>query len=249
MSRRPADTALRKRLKALACDRRRFGYRRLPIVLRREGSGVTHKNLYRLYKEEGLTVRKRGGRKRAVGTRAPMASPDGPTQRWSLDFVSAALLDGRRLRMLAVIDACSRECLATGVATSISGSRVARELARIAEVRGYPCLVGNDNGTELTSHALLTWQEERGVGGHSTHPGKPMQNGFIASFNGRLRDACLHAPLFNSSTQASRILEHWRHDSTTERPHTSLAGLTPKEFATRSTPDHTPNRLYSEMGA
>ena len=248
VSRRPADTALRKRLKALACERRRFGYRRLHILLRREGSGVNHKKLYRLYKEEGLTVRKRGGRKRAVGTRAPMASPDGPNQRWSLDFVSDALLDGRRFRILAVIDDFSRECLATVVANSISGSRVARELDRIAEVRGYPCLVVSDNGTELTSNALLTWQEERGVGWHYTQPGKPMQNGFIESFNGRLRDECLNEHLFNSYTQASRILEHWRHDYNTERPHTSLAGLTPKEFATRSTPDHNPNRLYSEMG-
>lgn len=144
-SARPADTELRTRMKELASERRRFGHRRLHILLKREGWEVNWKKLYRLYREEGLTVRKRGGRKRAIGTRAPMAIPRGPNQRWSLDFVSDALSDGRRFRILCVIDDFSRECLATVVDTSISGTRVARELDRIAEMRGFPCMVVSDN--------------------------------------------------------------------------------------------------------
>ena len=162
-SKRPADTELRTRMKELASERRRFGYRRLHILLKREGWEVNWKKLYRLYREEGLTVRKRGGRKRAMGTRTPMAIPQAPNQRWSLDFMSDALEDGRRFRVLNVIDDFSRECLAAVVDTSIGGARVARELDRIAELRGYPCLVVSDNGTELTSNAMLKWQEDRQV--------------------------------------------------------------------------------------
>ncbi|QFT98053.1 IS2 transposase TnpB [Roseovarius sp. THAF8] len=155
-TKRPQDTELRARMKELASERRRFGYRRLHILLRREGWELNWKKLYRVYREEGLTVRKRGGRKRAVGTRTPMAIPQGPNQRWSLDFMSDALEDGRRFRVLNVIDDFTRECLAAVVDTSIGGARVARELDRIAELRGYPCMVVSDNGTELTSNAMLT---------------------------------------------------------------------------------------------
>ena len=144
-SKRPADTEFRTRMKELASERRRFGYRRLHILLKREGWEVNWKKLYRLYREEGLTVRKRGGRKRAVGTRTPMVIPQGPNQRWSLDFMSGALEDGRRFRVLNVIDDFSQDCLAAVVDTSIGGARVARELDRIAELRGDPCLVVSDN--------------------------------------------------------------------------------------------------------
>lgn len=186
-SRRDGDAPLRTRLRELSAERRRFGYRRLHILLRREGWEVNWKKLYRLYREEKLTVRKRGGRKRALGTRAPMAVPQGPNQRWSLDFVSDALSCGRRFRVLCVIDDFSRECLATVVDTSLSGQRVARELDRIAETRGYPCLVVSDNGTKLTSNASLKWQEDRKVEWHDIAPSKPMQNAFVESFIGRLR--------------------------------------------------------------
>ena len=159
---RPDDAAIRQRLRDLASERRRFGYRRLHLLLRREGREMNHKKLYRLYREERLTVRKRGGRKRALGTRAPLGSPQGPNQRWSLDFVSDSLIDGRRFRILCVIDAFSREGLATVGDNSTPGTRVARELDRIAAARGLPCLVVSDNGTELTSQALLAWQQDRG---------------------------------------------------------------------------------------
>jgi len=231
---RSDDAELRSRLKALAAERRRFGYRRLHILLRREGVYVNWKKLYRLYREERLTVRKRGGRKRALGTRAPMAVPQGANQRWSLDFVSDTLIDGRRFRILCVIDDYSRECLATVVDNSISGRRVCRALDAIAEHRGYPALVVSDNGTELTSNAMLGWQQDRGVEWHYIAPGKPMQNGFVESFNGRLRDECLNEHLFTSYRHAREIIDNWRYDYNLNRPHSSLDGLTPSEFAIRA---------------
>jgi len=243
-SRRGDDGDLRQRLKELASERRRFGYRRLGLLLEREGITINHKKLYRLYREERLTVRKRGGRKRALGTRAPMTIPQERNQRWSLDFVSDALVDGRRFRILCVIDDFSRECLATVVSNSISGIRVARELDRIAETRGLPLMVVSDNGTELTCNAMLSWQQERQVEWHYITPGKPMQNGFVESFNGRLRDECLNEHLFTSYARAREVIEAWALDYNTRRPHTSLDGLTPREFATRSNEDHNRNRLY-----
>jgi putative transposase len=241
-SRRPDDTALRKRLRELASERRRFGYRRLHLLLEREGIIMNWKKLYRLYREEKLTVRKRGGRKRALGTRAPMAIPQEANQRWSLDFVSDALSDGRKFRVLCVIDDFSRECLATVVDNSLSGFRVARELDAIAMTRGYPCMVVSDNGTELTSNAILGWQQERLVEWHYIAPGKPMQNGLVESFNGRLRDECLNEHIFTSYRNAQHIIETWRIDYNQNRPHTSLNGLTPNEFANRSNMDHNMNR-------
>jgi putative transposase len=222
-------------------SRQRFGYRRLHILLQREGIEVNWKRLYRIYKEEKLTVRKRGGRKRALGTRAPMAIPQDANQRWSLDFVSDALTDGRRFRILCVIDDFNRECLATIVDNSLSGERVARELDAIAERRGHPCMIVSDNGTELTSNAVLAWQKDRGVEWHYIAPGKPMQNGFVESFNGRLRDECLNEHLFKTYRHANEIIAAWRTDYNLNRPHTSLGGLTPTEFATRSKRDHNQN--------
>jgi putative transposase len=244
-SMRPDDDAVRQRLKELALERRRFGYRRLHILLRREGIVLNRKKVYRLYREERLTVRKRGGRKRALGTRAPMAIPQGPNQRWSLDFVSDALANSRRFRILTVVDDFSRECLALVVDNSLSGIRVARELDRVAEMRGVPCMVVSDNGTELTSRAILSWQEERGVEWHYIAPGKPTQNGFIESFNGRLRDECLNEHLFANLADARRIVEAWKIDYNTRRPHSSLNGLTPTEFAARPIEGHNQNRLSS----
>jgi putative transposase len=242
-TKRPDDGALRQRLKELALERRRFGYRRLHIMLRREGIVLNRKKLYRLYREERLTVRKRGGRKRALGTRAPMAIPQGKNQRWSLDFVSDALACSRKFRILTVVDDFSRECVALVVDNSLSGVRVARELDRVVEQRGKPCMVVSDNGTELTSRAILGWQQDRAIEWHYIAPGKPMQNGFIESFNGRLRDECLNEHLFANLAEARRIIEAWRIDYNTRRPHSSLDGLTPTEFAARPHEGHNQNRL------
>ncbi len=237
-TRRADDGALRARLKALAAERRRFGYRRLHLMLKREGRAVNHKKLFRLYSEEKLMVRKRGGRKRALGTRAAMTIPQGSNQRWSLDFVSDALGDGRRFRVLCVVDDFTRECLALVADTSLSGARVARELdAVIVRRKAKPHLIVSDNGTEFTSTAMLCWQQESGIDWHYIQPGKPIQNAFVESFNGRLRDECLNETAFRSLGHARELIADWHDDYNRRRPHTSLGGLTPAEFASRSNPD------------
>lgn len=190
-TKRDDDHELRERMKALAHERRRFGYRRIHVLLRREGHLVNHKRLFRLYREEKLTVRKRGGRKRAIGTRAPMLVPMVANDRWSLDFVSDQFTDGRRLRILTVVDDCTRECLALVADTSLSGLRIARELDRIIEERGKPRMIVSDNGSEFTSNAILQRADRTKVDWHYIAPGKPIQNAFIESFNGRLRDEFL----------------------------------------------------------
>jgi putative transposase len=242
-STRPDDGAIRVRLRELAAERRRFGYRRLGYLLAREGIHMNRKKLIRLYSEEGLKVRRRGGRKRALGTRAPMALPQGPNQRWSLDFVSDAFTDGRRFRIFAVVDDFTRECLALVADTSLSGARVARELDTLIAVRGKPCMVVSDNGTELTSTAILRWSQERRIEWHYIAPGKPTQNAFIESFNGRLRDECLNETLFASLAHARPILEAWRIDYNTIRPHSRLGGRTPAEIAAQALPGHAPAGL------
>ena len=169
--------------------------------------------------------------------------PQGRNQRWSLDFVSDGLSDGRRFRVLAVVDDFTRECLCLVADTSLSGKRVARELDAIIAIRGRPSMIVSHNGTEFTSTAMLAWQLETGVGWHYIQPGKPQQNGFIESFNGRFRDELLNETLFSSLGEARRIIEDWRIDHNGDRPHTSLNGLTPNEFAKRSGTDHNQNRL------
>ena len=233
---RPDDGDLRERMKAIAHARRRFGYRRIHVLLGREGYAVNHKKLFRLYREEKLAVRRRGGRKRAIGTRAPMTVPMAPNERWSLDFVSDQFTDGRRFRILALVDDCTRECLALVADTSLSGVRVARELDRLVIERGKPKMVVSDNGSELTSNAVLTWADQTRVEWHYIAPGKPMQNGFIESFNGRLRDEFLNETLFTSLAQARVALEWWRTDYNGSRPHSKLGWKTPSEFATTFTP-------------
>ena len=208
-STRPSDEELRRRLRDLAGERRRFGYRRLHLLLEREGWVLNWKKLYRLYREEGLTVRKR-----AIGTRAPLAIPQGPNQRWSLDFVSDSFADGRRFRVLCVIDDFSRECLAAVVDTSLSGQRVARELDRIAELRGYPCMAVSDNGTELTSNAILKWQEDRKVEWHYIAPGKPRLCGIL----------CPGAFCYAMGKRSSNMMANWLFTachSRTERFHST----------------------------
>jgi putative transposase len=239
-SARSDDAALRARLRELAAERRRFGYRRLGYLLAREGMKPNHKKLLRIYREEGLRVRRRGGRKRALGTRAPIALPQAPNQRWSLDFVSDSLACGRRFRILAVVDDFTRECLALVADTSLSGTRVARELTALIGQRGKPHTVVSDNGTELTSSAILRWSQERRIEWHYIAPGKPMQNGFVESFNGRLRDECLNETLFTSMAHARYVLAAWRHDYNNVRPHSKLGGLTPAEIAGQRPWGHAP---------
>lgn len=191
---------------------------------------MNQKRFRRLYCEEGLQVRKRCGRKRALGMRAPLSLPSGPNERWSLDFVSDSFTDGRRFRALAVVDDCTRECLALVADTSLSGVRVARELDAIIAARGKPRTCVSDNGTELTSMAILAWSKAAGVDWHYIQPGKPQQNAFVESFIGRLRDECLNETLFSSLPEARAVLANWRDDYNRFRPHSALANKTPQEF-------------------
>ena len=248
-SRRPDDAALRERMRALAHERRRFGYRRLHVLLKREGHVVNHKKLFRLYREERLMVRKRGGRKRALGTRAPLMVPQIANDRWSLDFLSDQMTSGQRFRILAVVDDCTRECLALVPDTSLSGVRVARELDQIIVLRGKPKTIVSDNGTELTSNAILSWSEERRVEWHYIAPGKPTQNAFIESFNGRLRDELLNETLFRSLSQIRAVLDLWRFDYNAQRPHSRLGWMTPAAFAASLDPQRDRTAPYLDGSA
>jgi putative transposase len=234
-STRPDDAPLREAMKAVASQRRRFGYRRIHIMLDREGVVMNQKKLRRLYREEKLQVRRRGGRKRALGTRRPMLVPDRANARWSLDFVSDAFTDGRRFRVLAVIDDYTRECLALIADTSLSGARLVRELDAVIAWRGRPATIVSDNGTELTSMAVLRWCQQTGVEWHYIAPGKPMQNAFVESFIGSFRDECLNDTLFSTLVEARHAIRSWKEDYNRQRPHSALGNITPAEFAIKST--------------
>ena len=236
-SRRIDDADLREAIKRVSRERRQFGYRRIHVMVEREGHTVNHKKLRRIYTEEKLQVRRRGGRKRALGTRKPMVLPDGPNQRWSLDFVSDAFTDGRRFRILTVVDDFTRENLALVADTSLSGLRVTRELDQVIAERGMPGTIVSDNGAEFTSMAILKWVQETGIDWHYIAPGKPTQNAFIESFNGKLRDECLNETLFSSLADAQEALQAWREDYSNHRPHSSLGNLTPMEFAEKTSMD------------
>ncbi len=234
-SRRPADTELRARLRELANQRRRFGYRRLFVLLRRAGEPSGINRIYRLYREEGLMVRKRRGRRKALGTRAPILVEAKPNARWSLDFVHDQLANGRRFRILNIVDDVTRECLGAIPDVSISGVRVTRELAAIVARRGKPGMIVSDNGTELTSNAILAWSAETSIAWHYIAPGKPMQNGYVESFNGRMRDELLNESLFLGLADARLAIQSWVADYNNSRPHSSLAYRTPADFAAHLT--------------
>lgn len=221
---------LKERIKKHAFERRRFGYRRIHYLLKREGVLINHKKVYRLYAEAGLKVVRRGGRKKALGVRRPMRVPAGINQTWALDFVSDALWNGRKIRMLTVVDGYSRECLKITVDTSLGGERVVRELKQLIQERGLPEEIVSDNGTEFTSKAVLKFTHEHRVNWRYIEPGKPVQNAYIESFNGKLRDECLNENWFSSLDEARNIIEEWKDDYNEKRPHTALGGLTPCEF-------------------
>ena len=234
-STRDDDAGLREKLRELANQRRRFGYRRLHILLRREGVMINRKKTQRLYKEEGLAVRRRRSRRRAVGTRAPAPVLALPNQRWSLDFVHDQMASGRRFRVLNVVDDVTRECLAAVPDTSISGRRVARELTALIARRGRPGLIVSDHGTEFTSNAMLVWSEEKGVPWHFIAPGKPMQNGICEAFNSKMRDELLNETLFFGLDHARSVVAAWVADYNAARPHSALGYQTPAAYAAQLT--------------
>ena len=233
------DTELSGRLQDLANERRRFGYRRLFVLLGREGEASGINRIYRLYREEGLTVRKRKARCKALGTRAPILIEARANAPWSLDFVHDQFACGRRFRVLNVVDDVTWECLAAIPDTSISGRRVARELIALIERRGKPGMIVSDNGTELTSNAILKWCAEAKVDWHYIAPGKPMQNGFVESFNGRMRDEFLNETLFRNLAHARDRIAAW---VTTTIPNVPLSPRLPNPRRLRPAPDRR-NRL------
>ncbi len=218
---RPPDSPdIRLEMHKIAEKRRRFGYRRIGVMLERVGMVMNERKLYRFYREEGLSVRRR--RKRARGSRTPIPIALRPNQRWSLDFLSDTFGACRKFRILAVNDDCCRENLCLVADTSISGGRVARELDALVRIYGKPAYIVSDNGTEFTSKAILKWANDNGVEWHYIDPGKPQQNGYIESFNGSLRDECLNEEIFDSLADARQKLSLWRYDYNNVRPHSSL---------------------------
>lgn len=229
-SQREDDTTVRQRLRELAGERKRFGSPRLHILLKREGLVINHKRTERLYREEGLALRKKRRRKGGAGARIILAAPERPNQIWSMDFVTDSLVTGRRFRALAIVDDYSRECPAIEVDTSLGGSRVVGVLDRLGELRGLPEVITVDNGPEFAGKALDEWAYRKGVKLSFIRPGKPIENAFVESFNGRLRDECLNTNWFLSLKHARHIIEDWRKDYNTVRPHSALGGLAPEEF-------------------
>ena len=232
-SRRPPAEELRRRLRELAAERPRYGYQRLWALLRREGWEVNHKRVYRLYVEEGLKLRKRRRRSRAHVERVPLSAPTVADERYSMDFMRDTLADGRVFRTLNIVDDYTRECLAIEVDTSLPGARVVRVLERLAAAGRRPLHLVVDNGPEFVSRAVDQWAARSGVNLRFIDPGKPMQNGFIESFNGKFRDECLSQHWFVSLEEARSVSEAWRIDYNERRPHRSLRHLTPAEFAAK----------------
>ena len=234
--RRPGggDEALRARLRQLAGENRRYGYLRLHALLRREGLVMNAKRTYRLYREEGLQVRRRKKRRWPARERLPLVAPDRRNARWSLDFISDALWTGRRFRALDIVDDCTRECPAILVDFSISGRRIARLLGALAPSYGLPEEIVMDNGPELTSKALFEWSQRTGVRLRFIEPGKPIQNAYVESFLGRFGDECLNEHWFGSLAEARQTIEAWRRHYNEQRPHSALAYETPEAYARRA---------------
>lgn len=232
-SRKNPRTALRLRLKELAASRPRYGYRRLSVLLRREGWEVNHKLVYRLYCEEGLQVRTRRRRKIATQPRLKLEAASRLDERWSMDFVTDQLADGRYFRVLAVVDQFSRECIALEAGISMRSVDVGEILDRAIHERQAPVAITCDNGSQFTSRYFDSWAYFRKIDLDFIRPGKPVENAFIESFNGRLREECLSQHWFVDLNDAQAALAAWKEDYNVSRPHTSLGGLAPVEYVAR----------------
>lgn len=232
-SRRPACAELRERICEIAALKRRYGYRRIHVRLRREGWTVNRKLTYRLYREAGLAVRRRKRKRIGPFERKPLPKPLVANDSWSMDFMSDGLADGRRLRCLTIVDDCTRECVAIEVDTSITGSRVKAVLERLADLRGLPRSITVDHGPEFEGQVMDAWAYQRGVGLSFIRPGKPNDNAYIESFNGKFRDECLNEHWFRSIAHAREVIEDWRIEYNGERTHSSLGDITPEEFAAK----------------
>jgi putative transposase len=229
-TRLPEQALLRERIRMHAGQRPRWGYRRIHVLLTREGWRVNEKRVHRLYRLEGLAVRRKGKRRRSESPRPVREEITGPNQRWCLDFVSDTLASGRTFRCLNILDEYNRECLAIDVAHSIPSRRVLEVLEQLREERGLPAVLISDNGSEFTSRVFDAWAYARSVKHEFIQPGKPVQNAFIESFNGSFRDECLNLHWFQSLADARHTIERWRTDYNEVRPHSSLRGMTPKTW-------------------
>ena len=227
---RDPQDELRLRLKELAAARPRYGSRRLHILLQREGWKINHKRVCRLYREEGLQVRRRRRRKVAARPRVRLPAPSELNHRWSLDFVADELVSGRRFRVLTVIDIHSRECLALKAGFSLTAQIVTAQLEEIIAERGVPVALTQDNGTEFTSRHYDAWAFSAGIQLDFIRPGRPVENCYIESFNGKLRDECLSQSWFLSLSEAQEQLDAFRKDYNETRPHSSLGNLPPAVY-------------------
>lgn len=227
---RPASDDLRERIATIAAEKRRYGYRRVYTRLRREGWAVNKKRVYRLYREAGLAVRRRKRKRIGPVERRPLAKPVAPNISWSMDFIHDGLSDGRRFRCLAIVDDFSRECLAIEVDSSLPGRRVVQVLERLALDRGLPASITVDNGPEFDGKALGAWAYANRVRLAFIRPGKPNENAYIESWNGKFRDECLNDHWFTSLKHARQVIAAWREEYNTERTHSSLGDITPAEF-------------------
>ena len=234
-ARQGAIEGLRERMLVLARERPRYGYRRLHVLLRREGYEINHKRVHRLYRREGLMVRRRLRKRIAAGKRVPLPLPSRANERWSVDFMSDQLADGRVFRTLNIVDDFTRECRAIEVDTSLSGARVVRVLEGLCAEHGRPTALVMDNGPELISKVMDSWAYQNGVELRFIQPGKPVQNAYVESFNGKMRDECLNEHWFFSLDEARQVIEDWRQDYNQFRPHSSLDDLTPEQFRDRTT--------------
>jgi putative transposase len=228
-----ATRELAGRIVEIAHVRRRFGYRRIHDLLRLEFPVVNHKRVYRLYSVANLAVRKRKKARRPPQERVPLQLATTVNAVWSMDFVSDSLANGRRLKCLTVADDFSHECVDITVDHGISGEYVTRLLDRAAVFRGYPAAVRTDNGPEFTSRAFIAWTIKHRVRHLLIQPGKPMQNGYIESFNGKFRDECLNEHWFQTLSQARAVIADWRRDYNEVRPHGTIGRIPPAEFAAR----------------
>ena len=241
------DQALVTALQELAYKHPRFGYLRLHKLLQRAGWVVNHKKVYRLYHQLGLMVKVKKGLKRAMNTRIPLPKAVKSHQSWSLDFIHDRLADGRQIRVLVVMDQYSRSCLLLAADTSLSGVRVARELEGLVATYGRPAHIVSDNGSEFTSHAIRHWSSGHGIMWHYIAPGRPQENGYVESLNGKLRDECLNLHVLLSLSSARSLLDKWRHYYNEERPHSSLRYLTPSEWIAQAKGEEKVTTLLSEQ--
>lgn len=217
-------------MKEFAQKHRKFGSPRLHVLLKREGLVINHKRTERIYKEEGLSLRRRKRRRKASVIRIKPDAPTAPNQKWSMDFVHDQLAGGRRLRCLNIVDDYTRECIAIEVDTSLNGQRVARVLDRLAYVRGLPLVITVDNGPEFAGKTMDAWAYKNRVKLDFITPGKPIENAYIESFNGKFREECLNDNWFFTIWNARDIIESWRIHYNSKRPHSSLDFLTPDEY-------------------